>query len=357
MKDEDVYFAAVVQPVRNCVNHRKEIKEKNLKRACTLIDWAAKMGGRVTRTRLIAFPEVFLQGWLGQATGWQVTAEKYVNDIAVEIPGEETDILGEKAIEHDVFIAAGTMHEVDPKWPDRFFNTACIIGPDGKIILKYRKINPYPTWELGISPHDMYDEYVKEYGDNLKTFFPVADTVIGKLGILVCYDGEFPEIARGLALQGAEVIIRPSGIIESFARDSWEITNRAIAYTNKVYTLASGPGATVREQFPLYYCPGHSMVVDFNGRLLCHADYPGETVAGATISLETLRKHRMEHDNNHLTQLRTEIFRKIYEKTIFPANKFIQKPPKTTEERKQLQPIDKFIKKGIYKLPKDMKSN
>lgn len=290
MNYEDIYFIAVVQPVRKCVSNRKEIMAENLQRSCKLIDWAAKIGGHVSPTRLIAFPEVFLQGWLGQATGWKVSVEKYVKDLAIEVPGTETEVLSKKAIEHNVYIAAGTVHEIDPKWPDWFFNTAFIVGPNGKIVLKYRKLNPYPTWELGISPHDMYDEYIKEYGDDLKTFFPVVDTPIGKLAMLVCYDGEFPEIARGFALQGAEVIVRPSGIVEPHARDSWEITNRAMAIANRVYVAASAPGATVREEFPLFYCPGHSMISDFNGKILCHADYPGETVTGAHISLEALER-------------------------------------------------------------------
>jgi hypothetical protein len=68
-------------------------------------------------------------------------------------------------------------------------------------------ITPAAHWELSISPHDIYERYVEKHGDSLSAFFPVTETEIGKIGTNICMDGHFPESARALGVQGAEVVI------------------------------------------------------------------------------------------------------------------------------------------------------
>ena len=112
-------------------------------------------------------------------------------DAAEPIPGPSTDYFGTLAKQHNLYIVAGLMER------DRYqiFNVAVLIGPDGKVAGKYRKAAlPRSEIEGGITPG---------------TDYPVFDTRFGKLGMMVCYDGFFPEVARQLGSHGAEVIAFP----------------------------------------------------------------------------------------------------------------------------------------------------
>jgi formamidase len=118
------------------------------------------------------------------------------------MPGPETDAIAGKAKQWDTYVSA-SLHERDPEFPGYYFNTAFIMNPRGKIILKYRKVNPWIPLELSTSPHEVLDDYKAP-------LFPVAKTELGNLACMVCYDQFFPEVARQLAFNGAEVIIKPT---------------------------------------------------------------------------------------------------------------------------------------------------
>jgi predicted amidohydrolase len=120
------------------------------------------------------------------------------------VPGEETDKLAEKAVELDAYIN-GVVLEYDPEWgEDLVFNTSFILDPNGKVILKYRKMMPALHFETAASPHDLLEDYYKKYGKGkalLEVMFPVVETEIGKLGAIICMDGHFPECFRALGVQ------------------------------------------------------------------------------------------------------------------------------------------------------------
>ena len=110
---------------------------------------------------------------------------------AEPVPGPATEFFGELARKHDLYIVVPVIE----RDKHLVFNTAALVGPDGKMIGKYRKVTlPTGEWDLGIHPG-------KEY--------PVFSTRFGKVGIMICYDGFFPEPARELSLNGAEVIAFP----------------------------------------------------------------------------------------------------------------------------------------------------
>jgi predicted amidohydrolase len=118
------------------------------------------------------------------------TQKTYV-ECAEPIPGPATDYFGELAKKHNCYIVAGLVER------DRHlvYNVAILLGPDGKVAGKYRKVAlPRSEIEAGIAPG-------KDY--------PIFNTRFGKLGMMVCYDGFFPEVARQLAFNGAEVIAFP----------------------------------------------------------------------------------------------------------------------------------------------------
>jgi len=112
-------------------------------------------------------------------------------DCAESIPGPSTDYFGELAKKHGLYLVAGLIERDG----HRLFNVAVLIERDGQIVGKYRKVClPDGEFDRGMSP-----------GSD----FPVFDTRFGKIGMMICYDGFFPEVARELSGRGAEIIAWP----------------------------------------------------------------------------------------------------------------------------------------------------
>jgi predicted amidohydrolase len=152
------------------------------------------------------------------------------------------------------------------------YNSAILIGPDGDIIGIYDKTHPAP-WER------------RDAGGwaTVGTHADVFETALGSLGMIICYDGDFPELSRLLAVKGVEVIVRASALQRSY--DIWYITNAARAYDNHVYVVASnlvGPDARGNYGF------GHSMIVNPIAWRLAQARGTEEVIA-AKLDPDPLR--------------------------------------------------------------------
>jgi predicted amidohydrolase len=112
-------------------------------------------------------------------------------DAAEPIPGPSTDYFGTLAKKHNLYIVAGLLERDQ----HLIYNVAVLLGPDGNVLGKYRKVTlPRGEIEGGITPGRDY---------------PIFDTRFGKVGMMICYDGFFPEVARELSNRGAEVIAWP----------------------------------------------------------------------------------------------------------------------------------------------------
>ena len=110
---------------------------------------------------------------------------------AEPVPGPATDYFGELARLHRLYLVAGLVEREG----HLIYNTAVLIGSDGALVGKYRKVAlPRTEIEAGVTPG---------------TDYPVFDTRFGKVGLMICYDGFFPEVARQLSIRGAEVIAFP----------------------------------------------------------------------------------------------------------------------------------------------------
>ena len=346
------YIAACVQPVVHMCETRKDI-QKNLKRYEELIDYAAGYYWEYP-CKLICFPEYFLQGVTTPGKGEKKRGG--FMDVAVEIPGEEIEALGRKAKEYGIYIAGAGIVENLPEFPGYWFNTGVIIGPDGDVILKYHKWH-IPAWlGLGTSPHDVFDKYKELYGGDLKTLFPVVDTEIGKLGIFTCYDGYTPEIARALAFNGGEVLIhstaQPCDLIEG-PTDTWTIGNRARAHDNLVYVAAPDWGRVEYKFYPENFCPGRSQIVDYYGRVIAEAPYPGESVIGALIDIEALRERRSMVTWNYWPDFRAEVFGEMYKDPVYPPNLFLDHPPESLSQKLEgeAQAFDRLYERGTLTKP------
>lgn len=112
-------------------------------------------------------------------------------EAAEPVPGPSTDYFGKLAKQHNCYIVAGLVER------DRhlIYNVAVLVGPDGAVVGKYRKVTlPRGEIEDGVTPGHEY---------------PVFTTRFGRVGMMICYDGFFPEVARSLSNAGAEVIAWP----------------------------------------------------------------------------------------------------------------------------------------------------
>jgi predicted amidohydrolase len=234
--------------------------EANIERAVTWLEEAV----RNHEAELVVFPETVTTGFV---TG--LSADE-LWDLVDEAPGRITDRIQEAA-------RKWRTHVVWPSYrrgPDRgiVLNSSILIGPDGAIIGIYDKTHPFPLERT-------------ETGGwvTTGTRAEVYETALGNIGMMICYDGDFPELARLLAIRGAEVIVRPSALLRSY--DIWYLTNGARAYDNHVYVVATnavGPDAGGSHYF------GHSMIVTPTAWRLAQAR-GGEEIVTARLDPEPLR--------------------------------------------------------------------
>ncbi len=181
-----------------------------------------------------------------------VGVKKKARETAEAIPGPTTDYFGTLADKYKLHIAL-SLYEREKHL---VYNSAVLLGPDGKLIGKYRKVClPHGEVEAGIAPGRDY---------------PVFDTAVGKIGLMVCYDGFFPEVARELCSRGAEVIAWPVWGCDP-------LLARARACENRVYLV--GSTYSVPEDGWMI-----SAVFDRTGQPIAKADAWG-TVAVAEVDL------------------------------------------------------------------------
>src|SRR5581483_8428541 len=198
------YQAIGLVPTMRGIRHRDEISV-NIEHISHLIKAASWLSSLDLPVRLIAIPEGALQGFNDEVL--DLDHETFARECAIDVPGPETDALGALARQWNAFVM-GQAKARHPEFPGRFFNIGFVLSPDGEVILRHHKVVPLLPVEHSVTPHNVWDKWIELYGRNLDAFYPVADTEIGRLGFLMANEGSYPENARGLAMNGAEVVYR-----------------------------------------------------------------------------------------------------------------------------------------------------
>jgi tryptophan synthase beta chain len=286
------YTAVGLVPTVRGIRTRADI-ERNLEHLAHLVKAAAWLSSLDLPVRPIALPEGALQGFNDEVL--DLDHAPCARQCAIDIPGEETAALGQLARDYDVFIMAQAKAR-HPDWPERFFNVGFILNPQGEVILQRYKVSPLLPVEHSVCPHDIYDWWIEKYGRTLQAFWPVVDTEIGRLGIMMANEGSYPENARALALNGAEVVYRASYPHPATGNEMFEIQSRARALDNNLYLVAPNMGTYYlfpEDATPIDTFGGRSFIINYKGQIVGCQDYGGgSTYVAGVIDIEALRDHR-----------------------------------------------------------------
>ncbi len=220
---------------------------------------------------LIIFPELITSGY---ELGVRFT------ELAQRVPGPTINLLAQRANEYGIYIAFGMVTK--ERVESVLYNSAILVGPDGELVETYNKIH-------------LKGEERMAFREGYK--LPVAETEVGNIGMMIGYDLAFPEVARSLALDGAEVLVVLANW-EASQIDEWKTYVRARAYENAVFVAAVN---RVGEDVTLNF-GGESMVVGPRGQIYASlADEtdpdtgaPLEGFSVARIDLDQVRQYREE---------------------------------------------------------------
>jgi predicted amidohydrolase len=230
---------------------------------------------------LLVLPELF-------NTGYQFKTLDEAQNLSEPIPdGPTVRFLMDWSREAGMVIVAG-LAERDS---DTLYNSAVIVGPQG-LIGKFRKAHIFDTENNFFEPGDLP--------------FTVFDAGFGKIGIMICFDWRFPETARTLALQGADLIAHPSNLVLPHCPQAMItrcLENRVYAVTSdRVGSEKRIPGETLK-------FIGQSQVVDPEGAVLVRASEDREEAHVVEVDLDKARNKRINGHNDLFADRREDLYR------------------------------------------------
>ncbi|XP_055267669.1 omega-amidase NIT2 isoform X3 [Moschus berezovskii] len=242
------------------------IKSENLARACGLIREASKQGAQI-----VSLPECFNSPY----------GTKYFPEYAEKIPGDSTQKLSEVAKECNIYVIGGSIPEEDA---GKLYNTCAVFGPDGTLLVKHRKLH---LFDIDVPGKITFQESeTLSPGDS----FSVFDTPYCRVGLGICYDIRFAELAQIYAHRGCQLLVYPGAFNMTTGPAHWELLQRGRAVDNQVYVATASPA---RDEKASYIAWGHSTVVSPWGEVLAKAGAE-ETVVYADVDLKKLAEIRQQ---------------------------------------------------------------
>ena len=210
----------------------------------------------------------------------------YSNDKFLEYCEEENSSItiskiSELSDKHNVYILAGSIPE---KEGNKLYNTSYLFDRNGKIIAKHRKMH---LFDIDVKDKITFRESdVLTAGNNVT----IAKTEFGKIGIGICYDIRFPELARIMSEQGTKILFYPGAFNMTTGPAHWELLFRTRALDNQVFCVGVAPALNKNAS---YHSFGHSIITNPWGEVIAEANEKEELVI-SEINLNEIKKIREE---------------------------------------------------------------
>lgn len=334
-------------------NEAESIIKKNVKRHIRLLDMLPEGATPIGHfPQIVVFPEFSLQGMPSKK--WSVEVwRKWLNKVAVPLPGEVSDEFGKKSVEHGCYQQV-CVWEAALDFPGHAFETVFITDPKGKMVYKRRRSALSPEFGVAQTP-ELYTEYLKKYPNPMDAFFPVLDTPYGCFGGMLCCEMSTPEISRGLMLNGAEILLHSTsetdgGYMDGMSPRDWE--RRIRARDNCCYMVSTNIGKIVDCNYPEDRDRGRSEIIDYMGRTLARREFPGEGMILGSIDVTQLRKARR---NSWALTSHGEVFSDVgqamYKDPIWPKDERPYTTEGVAEFRKKL--VANLTRRRILRKPEE----
>ena len=242
-------------------------KKANLKKASSMIAESAEKNAD-----FIILPEMF---------NCPYSNEKFIEYGEEEHESLTLNEISRLAKENNVYILAGSIPERES---DKLYNTSYLFDKTGQIIAKHRKMH---LFDIDVKDRITFKESdVLTAGDE----FTIADTEFGKIGIGICYDIRFVELARIMVEKGALVLVYPGAFNQTTGPAHWELLFRSRALDNQAFCIGVAPALNEDASYHSY---GHSIVTNPWGEVIAEASEKEELII-CEIDLDEIKKVREE---------------------------------------------------------------
>ena len=245
------------------------IREANLAKHLPLIDQAAKEG-----VQIICMQEIFTGPYFcaEQSSKWYDSTERIPD-------GPTTKLMQEVARRHNMVIVVPIYEEESP---GVYYNTAAVIDADGTYLGKYRKHH---------IPHVAPGFWEKFYFKPGNLGYPVFKTQYADIGVYICYDRHFPEGARALGLNGAEIVFNPSATVAGLSEYLWKLEQPAHAVAN-AYFVGAINRVGHEQPWDIGEFYGQSYFCDPRGQFLATASRDKTELITAELDMDKIREVR-----------------------------------------------------------------
>jgi beta-ureidopropionase len=247
----------------------EEIKRANVEHQMKMVEDAAKQG-----VQMLCFQEIFTTPYFcaEQQTRWYDAVEKVPD-------GKTVQMMQSVAKEHGMVLIVPIYEE---EISGVYYNTAAVIDADGKYLGKYRKTH---------IPHVAPGFWEKFYFRPGNLGYPCFDTAFARIGVYICYDRHFPEGARCLGLNGAEIIFNPSATVAGLSEYLWKLEQPAHAVANGYFVGAiNRVGTEAPWNIGEFY--GQSYFCDPRGQMLAVGTRDQDELIVADLNMDLIREVR-----------------------------------------------------------------
>ena len=245
------------------------VKKAMIDKHVTLIASAAKEGAQVVCLQELFYGPYFCAE---QQARWYELTERVPD-------GPTTKLMAELARQHQIVLVV-PIYEED--LTGVYYNTAAVIDADGRYLGKFRKMH---------IPHCAPGFWEKFYFRPGNLGYPVFETRVGRIGVYICYDRHFPEGARCLGLNGAEIVFNPSATVAGLSEYLWKLEQPAHAVANGYFVGAiNRPGFEEPWRIGEFY--GQSYFCDPRGQIMAEASRDQDELVVADLDMDKIREVR-----------------------------------------------------------------